>query len=294
MKARITERDHKRRPTELPVHSLEYGSTHINILPLDHNNPYDYKREHRHTYFEIMLIDHGGGNQLIDFNNYPVLDNSCYIISPQQVHLMNRNGATGTIIQFTEEKINSRELRAALKDHSFNENAAVIFENCEDLMPGFSVLTNLIKEGILRNNKESSLTVTHLLFALVSLLLENRVDSEKFAIDEYKKLLIDFYQLLDIHYCENLGVKGYIQKLSTTEKKLAAATTKYAGLSPLQVIHNRILLEAKRILLFEDSSHKEIAFRLGFDSPSSFSTFIKSKTGYTPSELSKHLVEIHK
>jgi AraC family transcriptional activator of pobA len=128
----------------------------------------------------------------------------------------------------------------------------------------------------------------------VSLLLENRVDSEKFAIDEYKKLLIDFYQLLDIHYCENLGVKGYIQKLSTTEKKLAAATTKYAGLSPLQVIHNRILLEAKRILLFEDSSHKEIAFRLGFDSPSSFSTFIKSKTGYTPSELSKHLVEIHK
>ena len=294
MKSRITETNHKRKPTELPVHSLEYGSTHVNILPLDHNNPYDYKREHRHTYFEIMLIERGGGNQLIDFNNYPALDNSCYIISPQQVHLMNRNGATGTIIQFIEEKINSPELRAALKDHSFNENAAVIFENREDLMPGFSVLTNLIKEGILRNNKESALTVTHLLFALVSLLLENRVHSEKFAIDEYKKLLLDFYQLLDIHYCENLGVKGYIQKLATTEKKLAAATTKYAGLSPLQVIHNRILLEAKRILLFEDSSHKEISFRLGFDSPSSFSTFIKSKTGYTPSELSKYLVEIHK
>ncbi len=294
MKARITDIDYKRKESEIPVHSLEYGSTHVNILPLDYNNPYDYKREHRHTYFEIMLIARGGGNQLIDFNNYPALDNSCYIISPQQVHLMNRNGSKGTIIQFTEEKISSPELRAALKDHSFSEHPAIIFENRPDLMGGFSVLTDLIKEGISRNKQESTLTVTHLLFALVSLLLENRINLESAQIDEHKKLLIDFYQLLEIHYCDHMGVNGYIQKLSTTEKKLAAATAKYAGLSPLQVIHNRILLEAKRILLFEDSSHKEISFRLGFDSPSSFSSFIKSKTGYTPSELSKHLVEIHK
>ena len=294
MKSRIADIDHKRKESEIPVHSLEYGSTHVNILPLDYNNPYDYKREHRHTYFEIMLIERGGGNQLIDFNNYPALDNSCYIISPQQVHLMNRNGSLGTIIQFTEEKINSPELRAALKDHSFDEKAAIIFENRKDLMEGCLVLTNLIKEAIYRNSKESALSVTHLLCALVSLLLENQVHAEQVALDQHKKLLLHFYQLLDIHYCENMSVKGYVQKLSTTEKKLSAATAKYAGLSPLQVIHNRILLEAKRILLFEDSSHKEISFRLGFDSPSSFSTFIKSKTGNTPSELSKYLVEIHK
>ncbi|MBK8600840.1 MAG: helix-turn-helix domain-containing protein [Flavobacterium sp.] len=294
MKARTTDIDLKRKESEIPVHSLEYGSTHVNILPLDYNNPYDYKREHRHTYFEIMLIARGGGNQLIDFNNYPALDNSCYIISPQQVHLMNRNGSLGTIIQFTEEKINSPELRAALKDHSFDEKAAVIFENRQDLLDGCLVLTNMIKAAISRDTKESALSVTHLLCALVSLLLENRVHAEQVAIDQHKKLLLHFYQLLDVHYCENLSVKGYVQKLATTEKKLAVATAKYAGLSPLQVIHNRILLEAKRILLFEDSSHKEISFRLGFDSPSSFSSFIKTKTGFTPSELSKYLVEIHK
>ena len=44
---------------KLPLHSLENDSMQINILPLDHSNPYDFKREHRHTYFEIMLIEKG-------------------------------------------------------------------------------------------------------------------------------------------------------------------------------------------------------------------------------------------
>jgi AraC family transcriptional activator of pobA len=48
------------------------------------------------------------------------------------------------------------------------------------------------------------------------------------------------------------------------------------------------------MLLFEDTSHKEIAFHLGFDSPATFSAFIKNKTGHSPSELSKQLAEIHK
>jgi AraC family transcriptional activator of pobA len=53
------------------------------------------------------------------------------------------------------------------------------------------------------------------------------------------------------------------------------------------------LSEAKRLLLFEKGSHKEIAYDLGFDSPTSFSAFIKTKTGLSPSELSKQLSEIH-
>lgn len=78
------------------------------------------------------------------------------------------------------------------------------------------------------------------------------------------------------------------------KKKLAAVTGQFLGLSPLQVIHNRLLLEAKRLLLTGSVSHKEIAFVLGFDSPSSFSLFIKGKTGHSPSALLKELVQIHK
>jgi AraC family transcriptional activator of pobA len=66
------------------------------------------------------------------------------------------------------------------------------------------------------------------------------------------------------------------------------------GMSSLQVIHHRLVLEAKRLLLFGEESHKEIAYSLGFDSPASFSAFIKKKIGTTPSELQTQLEEIHK
>lgn len=278
----------------LPVHSLDTDSMQINILPLDHTNPYDFKREHRHTYFEIMLIEQGGCNQLIDFKNYVGQNYSCYIVCPQQIHLMNRKHSSGTIVQFTEDRISSAELSAALRQLTFYENAAVIFENRPDLFDELQSLVSILSKYLGENEGKSSQVLSHLLQAFISIVLEHsRIKNKSIRVFN-KKLLIDFYLLLEIHYTENVRVQFYIDKLGTTEKKLAETTKKHTGLSPLHVIHNRILLEAKRLLLFEESSHKEIAYQLGFDSPASFSSFIKSKTGLAPIELTKQLADIHK
>lgn len=278
----------------LPVHSLEHDSMQINILPLDHNNPYDFKREHRHTYFEIMMIEHGGCTQLIDFKNYVGHDFSCYIICPQQIHLMNRNNSSGTVIQFTEDRISSIELRAALRQLTFYENSAIIFENRSDLFNELQFLLHILSKKASVREATNNQILTHLLQAIISLVLEYATSSDHLVKDSDKKLLIDFYESLEKNYLNNKGVQFYIDKLETNEKKLSATIKKYTGLSPLQIIHNKILLEAKRLLLFEETNHKEISYQLGFDSPASFSAFIKSKTGLSPSELTKHLADIHK
>jgi len=279
---------------KLPLHSLDNDSMQINILPLDHSNPYDFKREHRHTYFEIMLIEEGGCSQLIDFNHHVGNDFSSYIICPQQVHLMNRNNSSGTVIQFTEDRIQSAELRATLRKLLFYENSAIIFEDRPDLFDELQMLTSILSKHLSKKNVSNNQIVTHLLQSIISIILENKHLNDNSDKDFVKKLLIDFYQLIEVHYSENVGVQFFIDNLGTTEKKLAETTKKHTGLSPLQVIHNRILLEAKRLMLFEERTHKEIAYQLGFDSPASFSSFIKSKTGLAPVELTKQLAEIHK
>jgi AraC family transcriptional activator of pobA len=278
----------------LPLHSLDNGSMQINILPLDHTNPYDFKREHRHTYFEIILIQDGGCNQLIDFINYPGRDYSCYIICPQQIHLMNRNNASGTVFQFTEDRVESTELRASLRQLLFYEKSAIIFEERPDLFDEIQLLINVLRTYLVRKDETNNQVVTHLLQSIISIMLDNSDLQDNSEKNPVKKLLIDFYLLIEVHYSENVGVQFYIDNLSTTEKKLAEATKKHTGLSPLQVIHNRVLLEAKRLMLFEDRTHKEISYQLGFDSPASFSSFIKSKTGLAPVELTKQLAGIHK
>lgn len=284
----------KAKPGDLPVVSLERTEQIIHVLPLEYKNPYDHTREHRHTYFEVMFFDTGGGIQLIDFQQFEAQPNSCHIIFPQQIHLLRRNNSVGTVIQFVEEVLPSVQVRNQLRQVSFGDKPAVFYENSADRMEEFRPLISLLKTASEKKTKISNEIATKYLEALLLMLVEGKQATANTQVSEDQKLLFQFQQLLEEQFMTNHSVQEYVKLIGGTEKKLAAATKKYLGLSPLQVIHNRVLLEAKRALVFEDTSHKEIAFRLGFDSPASFSQFIKNKTGYSPSELSTHLVDIHK
>src|SRR5687768_12323236 len=100
----------------LPVHSLNRDEAPVQIRHIEHKNPYDFTREHRHTYFEIFFFEKGGGSQLIDFVELPVKEQSIYIVYPQQIHLLKREPkATGRLIQFGEEVISSAQIRTMLQ-----------------------------------------------------------------------------------------------------------------------------------------------------------------------------------
>lgn len=284
----------QRKKENLPVHSLEYSSKQITILPLDYTNPYDYKREHRHTYYEILFIKNGGCNQLIDFKNYSGLDYSGYIVHPQQVHLMNRNNSAGVIIQFTDERINATDLRAQLKALAYRDQAAILFENQIDRYKVFMQLLDIMRGYIQSDMETKNQVITTLLQAIIAMIIDLSRKNALPTSEQDKQLMIEFNALLEANYKNQSTVNFYTSRLNVTDKKLASTTKKYTGLSPLQVIHNRILLEAKRLLLFDDVSQKEIGYTLGFDSPASFSAFIKNKTGLPPSEIAIQLKHIYK
>ncbi len=284
--------DHK---SQLPVHSLSQIESPVQVRRIEHKNPYDFTREHRHDYFEVFFFESGGGSQLIDFHEYPVREHSSYIVFPQQIHLLIRAPeAKGMLIQFREEVIPSSQIRMLLQQTSYGEQAAIFFEQDSQKLLHLSSILELIKGAADKQTEISRNMCLHYLQALLLQLLEFSVKEPSIILPEDRQLLFDYRYLIDIEHCSNHSVNKYATSLNTTEKKLSAATKKYLGLSPLQVIHNRLLLEAKRMLLFENTSHKEIAFHLGFDSPASFSLFIKNKTGFSPSELNKELVQIHK
>jgi len=279
----------------LPVHSLNHEGHLVLVQHIEHKNPYDFTKEHRHTYFEVFFFEAGGGSQLIDFNDQPIKSQSCYIVFPQQVHLMKRAASSaGKLVQFGEEVITSLHLRMLLKQHFFTETPAVIFEEDPEKFKKLGNVLNMLHDA---TRKESMIAREISLAYLQALLLEVMEGLEPdsgAAMSGERRLLFNFQQQLDEHFCENHQVSKYAANLNITEKKLSAITKKYLGLSPLNVIHNRLLLEAKRLFLFEEIAHKEIAFQLGFDSPASFSLFIKNKTGHNPSELNQQLVNFYK
>jgi AraC family transcriptional activator of pobA len=281
--------------SQLPVYSLSQIESSVQVRRIEYKNPYDFTREHRHDYFELFFFESGGGSQLIDFHEYPVLENSSYIVFPQQIHLLKRAPeAKGVLIQFREEIIPSAHIRMLLQQTAYGEKAAIFFEKDSGKLLHSGSIVKLIQDAAEKQTDISRNICLHYLQALLLQLLEFSAKAPSLTLSEDRQLLFDYRQLIDIQHCYNHSVTKYATYLNTTEKKLSATTKKYLGLSPLQVIHNRLLLEAKRRLLFETTSHKEIAFHLGFDSPASFSLFIKNKTGFNPSELNKELVKIHK
>ncbi len=103
-------------------------------------------------------------------------------------------------------------------------------------------------------------------------------------------LLRNFNILVETHYKEARNVGFYADKLFKSPKTLSNNFAKYKK-SPLQIIHDRIILETKRMLTYSQESTKEIAFSLGFDDPSHLSRLFKKNTGISPAAFKSNLIK---
>lgn len=95
-------------------------------------------------------------------------------------------------------------------------------------------------------------------------------------------LVARFRELVERHYRENFPLERYAALLSVTQTQLRVACLKVAGQPPTQVIQKRLLLEAKRALLYSNMTVAEAAYYLGFNDPAYFSRFFSHATGSSP------------
>ncbi|MEM1321494.1 MAG: AraC family transcriptional regulator [Bacteroidota bacterium] len=98
-------------------------------------------------------------------------------------------------------------------------------------------------------------------------------------------LIRDFNFLVEQHFKTKHGVAEYAELLHKSPKTLANYFSKYYDQSPIQIIQGRLMMEARRLLLYSDKAIKEIAYELGFDTLQAFSRFFKGKEGFSPKEF---------
>ncbi|WP_020535017.1 helix-turn-helix domain-containing protein [Lewinella cohaerens] len=114
-----------------------------------------------------------------------------------------------------------------------------------------------------------------------------RLAKEQLIVQELNDGQIDtirqFNVLVDMHFRTLRKVKDYADLLHKSPKTLSNLFSTYNQQSPQQIIQERVVLEAKRLILFTDKQTQEIAYDLGFDDPAYFSRFFKKQAGLTPS-----------
>lgn len=96
-----------------------------------------------------------------------------------------------------------------------------------------------------------------------------------------------FRVLVEKHYREQWRVSDYAVALAISPSKLNRLCHKFVGQSALDVVHDRVILEARRLLLYTDVTVSTIAEALGFRDPGYFCRFFKRQTGLSPMRARK-------
>lgn len=107
--------------------------------------------------------------------------------------------------------------------------------------------------------------------------------------DQHSDLIRMFNFLIEGHFKTKHTVAEYAEMLHKSPKTLSNIFSKTGFKTPLQYIHDRKMLEARRLLQHSDQSIKGVAFEIGFEDIQTFSRFFKKHEGVSPSEYRNSL-----
>lgn len=111
---------------------------------------------------------------------------------------------------------------------------------------------------------------------------------------ENSDIVREFNFLVEENFKTKHSVAEYADLLFKSPKTLSNIFAKMGAKTPLRYIHDRKLLESRRLLIYTDFTVKEIAYDLGFTDIQSFSRFFKKYEGLSPTEYKEkqHLGKI--
>ena len=153
-----------------------------------------------------------------------------------------------------------------------------IFEDLFALMNHeFKQENDALQSDILRNHLHNLL--------LLSERIHRKQDFTEISKDANLEYVMRFKELLEKKFRTIKQVSHYTDELIVNPKRLNTATSKVLGKSPKELIDERVMLEAKRLLVYTNESVTEIGFDLGFDEPTNFIKYFRKHSETTPSEF---------
>ena len=245
---------------------------------------------HRHNYYTVLLVQNASGKHIIDYNEYRFGKMEVHFVSPGQVHQVAlKEKPVGWVLTFSPEFLIQNNISESFISNinlfsSFGESPPLkldktIFDRLVGVI--MEMETCLPFDLTYRGRALAALLQLFLIYSNNSQSIDARQLDEK---NSGVCILRDFKILVESKFSNWHMVKDYSNEMHITPKHLSRTVKEITGLSAKQVIQDRLVLEAKRLLLHTQMTVKEVAYLLGYDEPLHFSGFFKKKVGNSPSE----------
>jgi AraC-like DNA-binding protein len=249
-----------------------------------------YKREdflvpHRKDYYFWAFIKDGANKHWIDVKQYILKPNTFYFTIPHQVHLKEEaKPLTGIVLGFTEEFLALEENNTLrqLPIIQNPDNGHELFLSDANVVFIEDTLEKIYAENANNNGWQHSMLMSYMrvLMIYLSRLYADQFNNADAAPD--RVLLKRYLNKIEDNYTQSHEVADYADMLNISPGHLSQVVKEQSGSSAITHIHDRLIMESKRLLFHTDHSIKEIAFRLGFEDASYFNRFFKRMVNDTP------------
>ncbi len=287
---------------QVPVYSLEpdevTGNKCFRVYNYEGSLPgqSDLLVPHRKDHYLLVFIRRAGSRQWIDMTPYILKDNTIYFTGPNQIIVKEEfKQLWSTGIAFTREFLSLQE-NAALSKLPLIQNP----QNGHELLLTEADI-NFVEDMLAKINVEyqhPSEWQQRMLAAYLTVLLTylSRLYTEQFKDNKTsvdKLLLKKFQAKINECFRELREVGDYASLLHISAGHLSEVVKTQSGKPAIKHIHERLVLEARRLLFHTNNSLKEIAFDLGFSDASYFNRFFKRETGVTPAKYRANIRKMY-
>jgi len=279
---------------QVPVYFIEpegfTGNRHFKVYNFEGSLPEQSELliPHRKNHYLIIFLRRAGGTrQWIDMTPYILQDNRIYFSSPHNIIVKEEfKELWSTGIAFTSDFLSFLE-NPTLSNLPLIQNP----HNGHELLLT-EVDVNFVEDMMSKINAEYRRPgewQQRMLGAYLTVLLTylSRLYNEQFKSNDTsaEKLLLQKFQAkINEHFRELHEVSEYATQLNISAGHFSEVVKAQSGKPAIKHIHDRLVMEARRLLFHTNNSLKEISFDLGFTDASYFNRFFKRETGITPAE----------
>lgn len=245
----------------------------------------DFLVPHRKDYYFMALIKSGSSRHWIDMTPYVLKPNTFYFTVPHQVHVKEETTPlTGINLRFNNDFL-ATDSDGSLRSLPIIQNPFNTHELSLDA-PDQQFVEDILEKMLVEYGAKSAWQHTMLLsYMRILLVFLSRLYMDQFnesSQGEDRLLLKKYLAKIETSYKQLHEVADYASLLNISPGHLGDVVKEQSGKPAITHIHERLALEAKRLLFHTDQVIKEIAFHLGFEDASYFSRFFKRMTGHTP------------
>jgi AraC family transcriptional activator of pobA len=246
---------------------------------------------HRCDFYQILWITQGEGKIWLDLDLFPVEPGTMCFASPGQIRAYEPQGpVAGYVIGFTQgffsDSPDDANVLIQLPYFHGVGAAPVLYANEEQARLFTEVCSRLERETQLALDGQATLLHSYMRILLIEARRIHQAQPGAIHTGETAFLLTkQFVLLVEAHYLTTSSVADYATMLHVTTNHLIETVKGTLGQPAGKIIHERLMLEAKRLLRYSDSPVAEIATHLNFEDPSYFSRFFKKHTDFSPSEF---------